>query len=74
MDVTEQYKDLADKLRSNFPLKAFPIRELAHVFIGKGQLITLKTELTITDILNSGEIPGIMCGVQNNYEIVMLVH
>lgn len=64
MDVSEQYKDLTTKINENLPLKAFPIRELVQIFRKKEHPITLKTELTITSVYNSGDVSGIMCTVE----------
>jgi hypothetical protein len=72
MDASEQYKDLTEKMEKNIPLTAMPIRELVQIFRDKGNPITLKTELTITDVNNSGDISGIMCTVQNNNENVII--
>ena len=71
MDINEQYQDLTQKLQKSLPLKAFPIRELVQIFRNKGNPITLKTELTITNVLNSGDISGIMCVVEENKENVI---
>lgn len=64
MDISEQYMDLATKITENLPLKAFPIRELVQIFRKNGHPITLKTELIITSVHNSGDISGIMCTVE----------
>ena len=64
MDISEQYKDLTAKITKSLPLKAFPIRELVQIFRKNGHPITLKTELTITSVYNSGDISGIMCTVE----------
>lgn len=64
MDIKEQYEDLTAKINDNLPLKAFPIRELVQIFRSNGHPITLKTELTITSVHNSGDISGIMCTVE----------
>jgi len=55
---------LVAKITENLPLKAFPIRELVQIFRKNGHPITLKTELTITSVYNSGDISGIMCIVE----------
>lgn len=65
MDATEQYQDLTEKIKENLPLTAMPIRELVQICREKGNPITLKTELTITEVYNSGDISGIICIVQN---------
>ena len=64
MNISEQCKDLTAKLNENLPIKAFPIRELVQIFRKNGHPITLKTELTITSVHNSGDISGIMCTVE----------
>ena len=64
MDISEQYRDLTAKINDNLPLKAYPIRELVQIFRKNGHPITLKTELTITSVHNSGDISGIMCIVE----------
>jgi len=71
MNISEQYKDLTAKLNKNLPLKVFPIRELVQIFRKNGHPITLKTELTITSVHNSGDISGIMCTVEldNGYKM-----
>ena len=71
MDISEQYKDLTEKINENLPLKAYPIRELVRNFRNNGHPITLKTELKITSAHNSGDISGIMCTVElkNGYKI-----
>ena len=64
MDNSKQYEDLTAKINDNLPLKAFPTRELVQIFRKNKHPITLKTELTITSVHNSGDISGIMCTVE----------
>ncbi len=64
MDLSEQYRDLTERINENLPLKAYPIRELVQIFRKDGHQITLKTELTLTGVHNSGDISGIMCIVE----------
>ena len=64
MDISEQYNDLTARIADSLPLKAFTIRELVQIFRKNGHQITLKTELTITSVYNSGDISGIMCTVE----------
>ena len=71
MDVKEQYQELTDKLLGILPLKAYPIRGLVNIFRENGQPITLKTELTITNVMNSGDISGIMCVVEDDGKNVL---
>jgi len=64
MDISKEYEDLTAKINENLPLRAFPIRGLAQIFRKNGHPVTLKTELTITSVYNSGDISGIMCIVE----------
>ena len=64
MDISEHYKDLTAKINENLPLKAYPIRELVQIFRKNEHPITLKTELAIVSVYNSGDISGIMCTVE----------
>lgn len=64
MDLSERYRDLTERINENLPLKAYPIRELVQIFCNNGHQITLKTELTLTGVHNSGDISGIMCIVE----------
>lgn len=64
MDISEQYDDLTNKINEILPLRAFPTRELVQIFRKNGHPITLKTELIITSVHNSGDISGIMCTVE----------
>ena len=64
MDISEQYKELTAKINESLPLKAFATRDLVQIFRKAGHPITLKTELTITSVYNSGDISGIMCTVE----------
>ncbi|MDZ7776675.1 MAG: hypothetical protein U5L09_14215 [Bacteroidales bacterium] len=61
MDIKEQYEDLTKKLKEVVPFTALPIRELVQELRKKGQAITLKMELTVIDVYNSGDITGIVC-------------
>ncbi|HEX5149863.1 MAG TPA: hypothetical protein VFW07_00360 [Parafilimonas sp.] len=66
MDFKQQYESLYQQLKNELPFKAFPVRELVHVFRDKNISITLKTELIVTDVYNSGDISGIMCVVASD--------
>ena len=71
MDISEQYGNLTAKINESLPLKAYPIQELVQIFRKNGYPITLKTELTITSVHNSGDVSGIMCTVElgNGYKM-----
>ena len=66
MDYNILYSDLTKKLENKIPITAHPIRELVQIFRDKGNPITLKSKLTITSVVNSGDISGIMCTVMEN--------
>jgi hypothetical protein len=74
MDFKKQYEDLAQKLKTSLPLKTYPIRELVQIFRDKGNPITLKTELTIIDVYNSGDISGIFCVIKDMDTACSLTH
>jgi hypothetical protein len=71
MDCKNLYSDLAKKLENEIPIPAYPIRELVQIFRDKGNPITLKSKLTITSVINSGDISGIMCTVMENDDNVI---
>ncbi len=64
MDIKEQYESLTVDLKKTIPFKAFPTRELVQELRNKGHEITLKTELIIKDVYNSGDITGIVCMIE----------
>lgn len=61
MDIKEQYEDLTNKLKEAVPFTAFPIKELVQELKSKEYPITLRTELTVKDVYNSGDVSGILC-------------
>ncbi len=70
MELKEQCKDLTERIKNTLPLKALPTRELVQIFRKRVApvILTLKSEIIITDIHNSGDISGIMCVIQNEEE------
>jgi len=74
MDFKEQYEDLTQKLKTVLPLKAYPIRELVQIFRDNDNPITLKTELTIIDVYNTGDISGIVCVLEGMNTVCSLTH
>ena len=71
MDYKNLYSDLTKQLENEIPITAYPIRELVQIFRDKGNPITLKSKLTITSVINSGDISGIMCTVMENDDNVI---
>ena len=64
MDIKDEYEELTKRLKEIVPFIAFPIRELVQELRKKGQVITLKTELIVKDVYNSGDISGIVCAME----------
>jgi hypothetical protein len=64
MDIKEQYEELTKRLKEIVPFTTFPARELVQELRKKGHSITLKTELTVKDVYNSGDISGILCMIE----------
>lgn len=61
MAIKDQYELLTRQLKEILPFKAFPTRELVQALVKAEPKITLKTELIINDVYNSGDITGIAC-------------
>ena len=64
MDIKEQYERLTVELKKTIPFKDYHIRELVQELRNKGLGITLKTELIVKDVYNSGDITGIVCMIE----------
>ena len=64
MDIKEQYEELTRQLKDVVPFTAFPIRNLVQELRTKNLSITLRTELTVVDVFNSGDISGILCTIE----------
>ena len=71
MEIKEQYEELTKKLKEVLPFSAFPIRELVQELRRKGHSITLKTELIVKDVYNSGDISGIICTIEQKDDEVV---
>jgi len=56
-----QYEDLTNKIKQNLPIKAIPTRELVAQIRDKLPKLTLKSEFIIKDVMNTGDISGILC-------------
>ncbi|MEI8203246.1 MAG: hypothetical protein WCH34_09560 [Bacteroidota bacterium] len=71
MDVIQQYTELSKKIATLLPLKALPVRDLVQTFRSEGHPITLKTQLNVTAVMNSGDSSGIVCMVETDDGIKM---
>ncbi len=65
IDYKELYEELKKKLEAELPIKAYPIRELVQIFRTNAMPITLKTQVEIISVFNSGDISGIICTIQS---------
>jgi hypothetical protein len=66
IDYKELYEGLKKKLDTELPITAYPIRELVQIFRQNDIPLTLKTEVKITSVFNSGDISGIICTIQDS--------
>ncbi len=72
MDYKDLYTPLTEKLEKELPIVAYPIRELVQILRDKGNLKTLKSEVTISEVFNSGDISGILCTMDKDTEGVFV--
>ncbi len=59
--IKAEYEELTRKIKQNLPIKAFPTRELVTKIRDKNPGLTLKSEFLIKDVMNTGDISGILC-------------
>src|SRR5215211_7114143 len=59
--ITAEYEALTQKMKQSLPMKAFPSRELVSNMRKQFPKLTLKSEFLIKDVMNSGDISGIVC-------------
>ena len=59
--IKAEYEELTQKIKKCVPIKAYPTRELVISLREKHPNITLKSEILIKDVMNSGDITGILC-------------
>ncbi len=69
--IKEQYESLTADLKKTIRFKAFPCRELVQELRNKGFIITLKTELIVKDLYNSGDLTGIVCLIEEKGDQVL---
>lgn len=66
MDPIEaEYEVLVQKMKLFLPIKAFPTRELVSKIITQQPRLTLKSEFLIEDVINTGDISGILCIIES---------
>jgi hypothetical protein len=66
IDYKEMYEGLKKKLEAELPITAYPIRELVQIFRQNDMPLTLKTEVKIISVFNSGDISGIICTIHDS--------
>ena len=59
--IKAEYEELIRKIKRNLPIKAFPTRELVSKIKDKHNKLSLKSEFLIKDVMNTGDISGILC-------------
>lgn len=64
--VKAEYEVLVQKMRRYLPIKAFPTKELVSKIKDQHPRLTLQSEFYIQDIINTGDISGILCIIESN--------
>ena len=59
--IKAEYEGFTQKIKQNLPIKAFPTRELVSKIRDKHPKLTLKSKFLIKDVMNTGDISGILC-------------
>lgn len=59
--IKAEYEELTRKIKEKLPMKAFPTRELVSKIRNDYPKLTLKSEFLIKDVMNTGDISGILC-------------
>jgi hypothetical protein len=62
--IKAEYEDLTQKIKLFLPIKAFPTRELVLKIKDQHPRITLHSEFLVADIINTGDISGILCMIE----------
>lgn len=62
--VKAEYEVLVQKIKLNLPIKAYPTRELVSKIRSQQPRVTLKSEFLIKDVINTGDISGILCIIE----------
>lgn len=62
--IKAEYEELTQKMKQQLPIKGFPIRDLVSKLRGSNPELTLKSEFLIKDVMNTGDISGILCVIE----------
>jgi hypothetical protein len=68
----ELYASLTEKLENALPITAYPTRDLIQALRSNDKIITLKTVFTITKVVNSGDMSGILCTIEETGGVVTM--
>lgn len=68
--------NLIEEMEKNLPIPAYPSKGLCKVYRKQGVKINPHTELQITEVVDSGDMGGIMCAIEekDNVFVVSLTH
>ncbi len=59
--IKAEYEKLTQKMKQSLPIKALPSAELVSKLKGSHKKLTIKSEFLINDVMNTGDISGILC-------------
>ncbi len=62
--IKDEYEEFIQKIKQSLPIKAFPTRELVAKIRDKHPKLTLKSNFLIKDVINTGDISGILCIIE----------
>lgn len=64
-DMSQEYDLLAEKMKNNLPIQAYPSRELVLKFRAQFPKLNIKSELMIVETTNMGNVCGIWVKVKH---------
>lgn len=75
--MEERKMNLIKEMKKHLPIPAYPLEGLCKTLRTHGVKINPQTELQITDVVDSGEVGGILCTIleeEGNVFVVSLTH
>lgn len=63
--IMAEYEELVQKIKLFLPINAFPTKELVSKILVQQPRLTLESELLIEDVINTGDISGILCIIES---------
>lgn len=64
--IKSEYEKLAQKIKINLPITALPTKELVSKIKEKHPELTMHSEFYIKDIINTGDLSGILCVIEGS--------